>query len=178
MGEPGDSPPPSCTLCPQVVAAMCTELCKLERVIWKFVILVSLLLWRELAVTLGMSDTGSLPRTGLSHEPRGPPQRGMHVAHFQPVPRQPVVLGLHPDHLDRVTDPLASKGSGARIPENIHLRADTHVAILWPSFLSVSRGGCVLTTSPVLGCTPPSTHPRWQSNRDGKCRKFRCRKAT
>lgn len=119
-GKPGDSPPRSSTLCPRVVAVMYTELCKLERVIWKLVILVSLLLCRQLAVTLRMPDTRSLPRTGLSHEPRGPSQRGMHVARFQSVSRQPMVLGLHPDHLDWVIDPLASKGTDAHIAENTH----------------------------------------------------------
>lgn len=104
VGEPGDSPPPASTPCPQVVAAMCTELCKLERVIWTLVTLVSSLLCRRLAVALRMPDTGSRPRTGLSHEPRGPPQRGMHVAHFQSVSRQPAVLGLPLDHLDWVMD--------------------------------------------------------------------------
>lgn len=122
-----------------------------------------LLPWRQLATALRLPDTGSLPRTELHPEAWGPPGHG-HTSEgmrrlMRPFFSSPLVLSLHPAHLDGVGGPLASKGANPCVPGSAHLRhthcpqplCDTH-------FLSVSGARRVLTTSSVLRCTPPLTH--------------------
>lgn len=119
---------------------------------------------------------GSLLRTGPNHDlaflpSHGPTAEGMHTARFHSFLSSPIVLGLHPALLDWVCDPLASKVSNTHMPSMPIPRGRRCTRGPRPScaspFLAVSRV-CCLSTSPVLGCTPPcppptpGEQPRWE----------------
>lgn len=121
-----------------------------------------MLLWRQLAATPRLPDTGCLPRTGLNREPQGPPRNGptsegMPTAHFQSVSQQP--LGLRPAHLHWVIFPLASKGANAHIPESTLLLGHTCTRCPRPSPFCQYQEPVFLPHHQFWGaCHPVVTH--------------------